>query len=67
MAFCKQVKGTPLERYWSAIAELEKSEMMLRKLRDALDDFKGHGMPGFRDRAEAIITMQMVDEFLSEN
>lgn len=67
MAFHASVKGTPLERYWSAIGELEKSETMLRKLRGALDDFKGHGMPGFRDRAEAITIMQMVDKFLSEN
>ena len=36
----------------------------LRELREAIDTFKGHGMPGFRDRAVAYLVLQQTDEVL---
>lgn len=36
----------------------------LEDLRGAISDFKGHGMPGFTDRALAYIVMAQADEVL---
>jgi hypothetical protein len=39
---------------------------ILKRLREALSDHKGHGMPGFTDRALAILLMEECDTFLRE-
>lgn len=38
----------------------------LNDLRSAISDFRGHGMPGFRDRATAYLVMQDADRLLAE-
>ena len=42
-------------------AELNRLRGLLGKFRSKISDFKGHGMPGFMDRAEAILILEEVD------
>jgi hypothetical protein len=42
-----------------------KAVPVLRRLRSAISTFKGHGMPGFTDRAEAILVIEEADSVLS--
>jgi len=44
--------------------EVSKIVTAFKNLRDAISDFKGHGMPGFTDRALAYIVMREADEIL---
>tara|TARA_R110000868_G_C10709107_1_gene749773 strand:+ start:599 stop:883 length:285 start_codon:yes stop_codon:yes gene_type:complete len=48
-------------------SELEATRDLLTRLRNSIDMFKGHGMPGFRDRAEAYVLLAIVDDFLPAN
>lgn len=45
---------------------MSKELNLLRRLRHAISDFKGHGMPGFTNRAEAYILLHELDTLLSE-
>ncbi len=42
----------------------QELELALTELRDAISDFGGHGMPGFRDRAEAMLALAGADRAL---
>ena len=42
----------------------QELEQALTELRDAVSDFGGHGMPGFRDRADAIVALAGADRAL---
>lgn len=37
----------------------------LKELREAIDTYKGQGMPGFRDRALAYIVLQQADDVIA--
>jgi hypothetical protein len=44
----------------------ESALALLQEVRVAISDFKGHGMPGFTDRAAAYLILQKVDAFLEK-
>lgn len=38
----------------------------LRELREAISSFKGHGTPGFKDRAQALLVLWQADQILAK-
>jgi hypothetical protein len=46
-------------------AALRQKDEALRELRNAISDFKGHGMPGFTDRCVAYLVMDKADKALA--
>lgn len=49
----------------NALAAARTQADLLLKLRKSISTFKGHGMPGFKDRAEAYLVLIEVDKALN--
>lgn len=47
-------------------ASLKKQAEAYKNLRNAISDFNGHGMPGFKDRAVAYLLLAEVDQLTQE-
>lgn len=51
----------------AAAWEREELREALQTLRDAISDFNGHGMPGFRDRAVAYLALNKADAAITSS
>lgn len=61
------LESLPSNAEWCRLVPEDETQIAinaLRELRNAISDFRGHGMPGFTDRALAYLVLNQADQVL---